>query len=58
MRERARHVGASFVIWGGKDAGIEIEVSVPAGVAYAPLKPRAAVGFENYRRRIRRVVNF
>ena len=34
MRERARHIGASFAIWGGKDAGIEIEVSVPAGAAY------------------------
>jgi signal transduction histidine kinase/ligand-binding sensor domain-containing protein len=34
MRERARHIGASFVIWGAKNAGIEIEVSVPAGAAY------------------------
>jgi signal transduction histidine kinase/ligand-binding sensor domain-containing protein len=34
MRERARRVGASFAIWSGKNAGMEIEVIVPAAVAY------------------------
>ena len=40
MRERARHIGASFAIWVGKNAGIEIEVSVPAGAAYGSNAPR------------------
>jgi signal transduction histidine kinase len=40
MRERARHIGASFAIWAGKNAGIEIEVSVPAGAAYGSNAPR------------------
>jgi signal transduction histidine kinase len=40
MRERARHIGASFAIWAGKNAGIEIKVSVPAGAAYGSKAPR------------------
>lgn len=34
MRERAKTIGARLDIWSGRNAGTEIEVSVPAGLAY------------------------
>jgi ligand-binding sensor domain-containing protein/signal transduction histidine kinase len=34
MRERARRLGAKFDVWSKESAGTEIELSVPAAVAY------------------------
>jgi signal transduction histidine kinase/ligand-binding sensor domain-containing protein len=39
MRERARQIGASFDIWSGRGAGIEIEVIIPALTAYGSGQP-------------------
>jgi signal transduction histidine kinase len=38
MKERAERIGAKFSIWSQKNSGSEIEVLVPAAVAYADLK--------------------
>ena len=34
MRERAKKIGAAFTLWSGPNAGTEIEVRMPATVAY------------------------
>jgi signal transduction histidine kinase/ligand-binding sensor domain-containing protein len=38
IRERAQRIGAQIVIWSHKGAGTEIEVRIPATVAYAATK--------------------
>jgi signal transduction histidine kinase len=41
MRERARQIGATFVIWSGVGTGTEIKVSIPGSIAYRGLpRPR------------------
>jgi len=35
MRERATIMGAKLTVWSEVDAGTEVELQVPAGVAYA-----------------------
>jgi len=35
MRERATLIGAKLTVWSEVDAGTEVELRVPAGVAYA-----------------------
>ena len=34
MRERARQSGARLAIWSGAGAGTEIDLTVPASIAY------------------------
>jgi signal transduction histidine kinase/ligand-binding sensor domain-containing protein len=36
MRERAQQIEAQFAIWSGAAAGTEIELKIPAAVAYGP----------------------
>jgi signal transduction histidine kinase len=36
MRERAEKIGASLEVWSKPGVGTEIELSIPAAVAYAP----------------------
>ena len=38
MRERATAIGANFEVWSDLDRGTEIELTVPASVAYASLR--------------------
>jgi signal transduction histidine kinase len=38
MRERAKKIGADIEIWSRAGAGTEIEVTIPAPVAYATTK--------------------
>jgi signal transduction histidine kinase len=40
MRERADRIGAGFRVWSGAGSGTEIELSVPARVAFATEKRR------------------
>jgi signal transduction histidine kinase len=40
MRERARLIGAKLTVWSRADEGTEVEVSIPAGHAYASPLPR------------------
>ncbi|MBB5357467.1 signal transduction histidine kinase/ligand-binding sensor domain-containing protein [Rhodanobacter sp. ANJX3] len=39
MRERAVQMGGSLVVWGGPDLGTEIELKIPAAVAYGDTRP-------------------
>ncbi|PTL81355.1 sensor histidine kinase [Vitiosangium sp. GDMCC 1.1324] len=39
MRERAARLGATLHVWGGADAGTEVELRVPAAIAYR-VRPR------------------
>ena len=41
MRERAQHLGGRLEIWSKPGAGTEIEVAVPAIVAYRQTKTRS-----------------
>ena len=34
MRERAQEIGAQFDIWSQAGAGTEVELSIPASIAY------------------------
>jgi len=34
MRERAKHIGGELEVWSEHGAGTEIELSVPASIAY------------------------
>jgi signal transduction histidine kinase/ligand-binding sensor domain-containing protein len=36
MRERAQQIGAQLTVWSGAKAGTEIELKIPAAVAYGP----------------------
>jgi ligand-binding sensor domain-containing protein/signal transduction histidine kinase len=42
MRERAKQFGGQFVVWSESGAGTEVELSVPAALAYRPSAARAA----------------
>jgi len=44
MRERARRIGGRLAIWSEIGAGTEVELTVPAGVAYAKSKSRRRFG--------------
>jgi hypothetical protein len=35
MQERAKLVGGKLSVWSQRDAGTEVELSVPASIAYA-----------------------
>jgi hypothetical protein len=37
MRERARRIGATLDVWSRPGAGTEIELKIPAGLAYETL---------------------
>jgi hypothetical protein len=39
MRERAERVGASFDIWSGADTGTEVDIRLPAAIAYGGRQP-------------------
>jgi signal transduction histidine kinase len=49
IRERAKQIGAQFDIWSEGGAGTEVELTVPASVAYA--KSHDADGFRLFRKR-------
>jgi signal transduction histidine kinase/ligand-binding sensor domain-containing protein len=40
MRERAKLVGGKLEVWSEFDAGTEVELSIPASIAYAKSQPR------------------
>lgn len=40
MRERAEQIGAKLVIWSGGGAGTEVELKIPASIAYRSSKGR------------------
>jgi signal transduction histidine kinase len=41
MRERAKLIGGKLVIWSEVDAGTEVELGIPAGVAYVTASKRS-----------------
>ena len=49
IRERAKQIGARFDIWSEGGAGTEVELTVPASVAYA--KSLDTGGFRLFRKR-------
>jgi ligand-binding sensor domain-containing protein/signal transduction histidine kinase len=49
IRERAKEIGAQLSFWSEAGAGTEVELTIPAAVAYA--KPREASGFRLFRKR-------
>jgi signal transduction histidine kinase len=49
MRERAKRIGAQLDFWSEAGAGTEVELTVPASVAYA--KSLDAGGFRLFRKR-------
>jgi streptogramin lyase len=49
MRERARRIGAKLEIWTASGAGTEIELSIPASIAYETSSGQAVLGL--FRRR-------
>jgi signal transduction histidine kinase len=51
VRERAKLIGAEFGLWGQAMAGTEVQITVPAPLAY--LKPRSSRAFRLFRRRTR-----
>jgi signal transduction histidine kinase len=52
MRERAESFGAQLEVWSERGAGTEIELSVPAQLAYdGAMKGRSLFGFLSRRRR-------
>jgi len=42
MRERAKAVGGQLDVWSELDTGTEVELSIPAAIAYAKSPPRRA----------------
>jgi signal transduction histidine kinase len=44
MRERAKRIGARLTLWSESGAGTEVELTVPAAVAYAASRPRRRFG--------------
>jgi signal transduction histidine kinase len=40
MRERAKLVGGKLEVWSEVDAGTEVELTIPASIAYAKAPPR------------------
>jgi signal transduction histidine kinase len=52
MRERAESLDAKLKVWSERDAGTEVELSVPAGLAYnGAVKQRRLFGLLLLRRR-------
>lgn len=52
MRERAEKLGAKYELWSEVDAGTEIQLSVPASIAYAkPSNKAPESGFQTHNRR-------
>jgi len=49
IRERAKQIGAQLHFWSEAGAGTEVELTIPAAVAYA--KPRDASGFRLFRKK-------
>ena len=49
IRERAKRIGAQLDFWSEAGAGTEVELTVPASVAYA--KSSDAGGFRFFRKR-------
>ncbi|MBV8830905.1 MAG: hypothetical protein JO108_16915 [Acidobacteriaceae bacterium] len=45
MRERARQIGSKLVIVSGPETGTEIDLTVPASVAYAKRQGRFSFAF-------------
>jgi nitrate/nitrite-specific signal transduction histidine kinase len=41
MRERAQKIGAKLEIWSATGAGTEINLSIPASLAYGASPPRS-----------------
>jgi len=41
MRERATLMGAKLTVWSEVDAGTEVELRLPAGIAYATSRKRS-----------------
>jgi chemotaxis protein histidine kinase CheA len=44
MRERAEKIGGSLEVWSQPGVGTEIELSIPAAIAYAPSAGRRVRG--------------
>jgi signal transduction histidine kinase/ligand-binding sensor domain-containing protein len=49
MRERATHIGAQLEVWSELGAGTEVNLSIPASIAYEAFSTRA--GFRVFRKR-------
>jgi signal transduction histidine kinase/ligand-binding sensor domain-containing protein len=49
LRERAKHIGAQLGFWSEAGAGTEVELTVPAAVAY--MKSHDSTGFRLFRKR-------
>ncbi len=49
IRERAKQIGAQLDFWSEAGAGTEVELTIPASVAYA--NPRDASGFRLFRKK-------
>ena len=47
MHERARLAGGRLTIWSKLDSGTEVELTIPASIAYGKLLRRAADGFRS-----------
>ena len=45
MRERAKSFGGKLEVWSQHGAGTEIELTVPASIAYGRSKPRRRFSF-------------
>ena len=44
MHERAKRIGAQLEVWSEVEAGTEVELSIPASIAYGiPRRPRLTV---------------
>jgi signal transduction histidine kinase len=44
MRERARRIGGKLDVWTATGAGTEIELSIPASIAYRTSPGRTVLG--------------
>jgi nitrate/nitrite-specific signal transduction histidine kinase len=44
MRERAKRIGGKLDVWSGNGAGTEVELSIPASMAYATSPGRTVFG--------------
>jgi signal transduction histidine kinase len=49
IRERAKHIGAKLDFWSGTAAGTEVELTVPAVLAY--MKSQDSAGFRLFRKK-------
>jgi nitrate/nitrite-specific signal transduction histidine kinase len=51
MRERAKLVGGRLDVWSELDSGTEVELSIPATIAYSRATDRSGPGDLGHRRR-------